>query len=107
MPAARRHLCRASPKLYTPAMGFYYGQGKPPPDDGNPGGFRETVTIIWVVFKVLALPVGALMGVLLGFVLLFYAFTVSPFLGVGLIGVGIGALVARGIWEAKHPPELR
>jgi len=88
-------------------MGFYYSQGKPPPDDGKPGGFRETVTIIWVVFKLLALPVGALMGMLLGLMLLFYAFALSPILGFGLVGLGILALVARGVWEAKHPPELR
>ena len=88
-------------------MGFYYGPGSPPPDDGNPGGFRETVAIIWVVFKLLALPVGALLGVLVAFLLLFFAFAFSPFLGFGLIGLGVAALVARAVWEARHPPELR
>jgi hypothetical protein len=94
-------------RLYTPGVGYYYGPGTPPPNDGKPDGFRETVTIILVVFKLLALPVGALMGMLLALVLLFYAFAFSPFLGFGLIGMGVAALVARGIWEAKHPPELR
>lgn len=87
-------------------MGLYYGS-PPPPRDDKPGGFRETITIIWVVFQVLALPMGLLLGVVLGFVLLFYLFSLSPFLGLGAIAAIIIALVARGVWEAKHPPELR
>ena len=87
-------------------MGFYYGSNAPPPEDKS-GGFRETITIIWVVFKVLALPLGILLGVVLGLVLLFYLFVLSPFLGFGAIAVILIALVARGVWEARHPPELR
>lgn len=87
-------------------MGFYYGPSSPPPGD-KPGGFRETVAIIWVVFKLLAVPVGALLGLIFALVLLFYAFSFSPFLGMGILGAGIAALVGRGIWEARHPPELR
>jgi hypothetical protein len=88
-------------------VGFYYGPGAPPPEDRGSGGFRETVAIIWVVFKLLALPVGILIGVLLGFVLLIYAFVFSPVLGVAVLAGGVAALAGRGIWEAKHPPDLR
>lgn len=87
-------------------MGFYYGPSSPPPGD-KPGGFRETLTIILVVFRVLAIPVAALVGVILAFVLLIYAFTFSALLGFGIIGAAVAALVARGMWEAHHPPELR
>ena len=38
-------------------MSFYYGSNQPP-DDQPPGGFKETMTIIFAVFRVLAIPVG-------------------------------------------------
>lgn len=88
-------------------MGFYYSPGNDPKKDDPPGGFRETLAIIWVVFRVLALPVGVLLGVVLGFVLLFWLFTITPYLGLGVIALLVLGLVARGIWEAKHPPEPR
>ena len=93
--------------VYTRRVGFYQGSSTPPPNEKGPGGFRETVTIIWVVFQVLAVPVGVLVGVVLGVVLLFYAFAFSPILGLTIVGAGIAALVGRGVWEARHPPELR
>jgi hypothetical protein len=86
-------------------MGFYYNAGNQPPEDDKPG-FRETLAIIWVVFRVLAVPLGVIIGVLLGLVLLFWLFTVNTLLGFGLIALGIAALIARGIWEARHPPDL-
>jgi len=86
-------------------MGFYYSSGNEPPKDDKPG-FKETLAIIWVVFRVLALPLGIIIGVLLGLVLLFWLFTVEKFLGFGLIALIILALVLRGVWEARHPPDL-
>lgn len=88
-------------------MGFYYGpSGKPPKDEPPPASWRETLAIIVVVFKTLALPLGLLLGAIFGLIAIIFAFTVSGWLGLGLIAVVVGALVARGIWEAKHPPEL-
>ncbi len=88
-------------------MGFYYGSGEPPKKDDAPeGSWRETFTIIGVVFKTLALPLGLLFGAVFGLILIIYAFTISGWLGLGLIALIIAAVVARGIWEAKHPPEL-
>ena len=92
---------------HTVAMGFYYDSGQPSPDDDKGGGFRETIAIIWVVFRVLAMPLGVLLGIVLALFGLFWLFTITPFLGVGVIGLGIAALIIRGIWEARHPPELR
>jgi hypothetical protein len=88
-------------------MGFYYNSGSPPPKDDKSGGFRETLVIMWVVFRVLAMPVGVLLGIVVGFFALFWLFTVTPYLGVTVLGLGVVGLVARGIWEAKHPPEIR
>jgi len=86
-------------------VGFYYGSSKPPKED-EPGGFKETLLIIWVVFQALALPLGILFGGIAYLVLLFVLFATNPFLGLGGILLLVGALVARGIWEAKHPPDI-
>ncbi|MGH2633017.1 MAG: hypothetical protein ACRDG3_06370 [Tepidiformaceae bacterium] len=87
-------------------MGFYYGSGQPPEDDGS-GGFREVVEIIWVVLRMLAIPLGVLLGIVVGLALIFWLFTVNPLLGLGAILLIIAAVVARGVWEAKHPPDIR
>jgi hypothetical protein len=87
-------------------VGFYYGSNQPPQED-KPGSFREAIAIMWAVFTVLAKPLALLFGVLLYFVFLFWFFTVNPFLGLALLSVPVIALVWRGIWEARHPPELK
>lgn len=87
-------------------MGFYYGSSQPPDDDPPPGSWRETFIIIWAVFKTLALPLGLLFGVVFGVILVIWAFIVNPWIGLALVLLIVGALVARGIWEAKHPPEF-
>ena len=86
-------------------MGFYYGSGEPPKNESE-SSWRETITIVLVVFKTMALPLGILFGGVFGLILVIYAFTVSGWLGLALIGLIVGALVARGIWEARHPPVL-
>lgn len=86
-------------------MGFYYGSGKPPDDE--PGGFKETLLIIWVVFQTLALPMGILLGGLSVLVLLFVLFAAHPLVGLsGLLAI-VAAVVGYGAWEAKHPPEIK
>lgn len=87
-------------------MGFYYGSGEPPKKESSESSWRETITIILVVFKTMALPLGILFGGVFGLILIIYAFTISGWLGLALIALVVGGLVARGIWEAKHPPVL-
>jgi hypothetical protein len=87
-------------------MGFYYGSNEPPKEDPPPGSWRETFAIIIAVFKALALPLGLLFGAIFGLVLLVYAFTISGWLGLAIIALGVLALAGYGVWEAKHPPEL-
>jgi hypothetical protein len=86
-------------------MGFYHGSDKDP--GGDEPGWRETISIIIVVFQVLAKPLGILLAVLFGLLFLLWAFTVHALFGLALLGILVVAIVARGIWEAKHPPELR
>lgn len=86
-------------------MGFYHGSSTPPGGD-EPGGWKETFQIILIVFRVLALPLAMLFGAILGLVMLFWLFTVHVLAGFGVIIAIVGALIARGIWEAKHPPEI-
>jgi hypothetical protein len=86
-------------------MAFYYGSNEPP-DDQPPGSWRETISIIIAVFKTLALPLGLLFGAIFGLMLLIWSFTLSPLLGLSLLGLLVAALVGYGVWEAKHPPEL-
>jgi len=90
-------------------VGFYYSSGdsNPGPDDKGPGGWGETLAIIWAVFRVLAVPLGVLFGAIFGLVALIWLFTVSVYIGFGIIALGIGLLVWRGVYEAKHPPDIR
>jgi hypothetical protein len=37
---------------------------------------------------------------------LFWLFVINGWLGLGALAVVAAALVARGVWEAKHPPDL-
>ena len=86
-------------------MSFYYGSGQPPDDDPK-GGFRETVTIILAVFRVMAVPLAVMFGGVFALVALFYIFAFSKLAGFGILAIIALALVARGIWEAKHPPDF-
>jgi hypothetical protein len=86
-------------------MAFYYGSSEPP-EDQPPGSWRETISIIFAVFRTLALPLGLLFAAIFGLMLLIWSFTVSPLIGLALLGLLVAALVGYGVWEAKHPPEL-
>lgn len=88
-------------------MGFYYGSNQPPPEDDKPAGLRDIIAISWAVFSVLALPLGLLLGIVVYLVVLFWMFSIHWTLGVTLLLLLVGSILARGIWEAKHPPELR
>ncbi len=86
-------------------MGFYYNSGQPPEDDKS-GSWKEIFQIILVVFQVMALPLGILLGGVIYLVFVFWMFSLSGWAGLGAILVVVLAVAARGIWEAKHPPEL-
>ena len=87
-------------------MGFYYNSGAPPEKEKS-GGLKEVMLITWVVFKTLALPLGVLFGGVALLLTLFFLFTFSPLAGLGGILLIIGAILARGVWEWRHPPDIR
>ncbi len=87
-------------------MGFYYGSNQPPEKDPSTSSWGDILAIILAVFKTLALPLGILFGTVFGLIAIIFAFTVSGWLGLGIVLVIAGAVVARGVWEAKHPPVL-
>jgi hypothetical protein len=83
-------------------MGFYYGSSQPPPPEKEPGGCMETLIISRAVFGILAVPLGIIVGAILGLVLLLWLFSVHVllgFVGLALIGGGV-ALYAR--WERRR-----
>lgn len=86
-------------------MGFYYNSGQDPQDEE--GGWRETLAIIFVVFRILAKPMGFLLGAIIGLVFIVWLFSITPLLGLGAIAALVLALILRGVWEARHPPELQ
>ncbi|MEO6397045.1 MAG: hypothetical protein ABIP13_01135 [Tepidiformaceae bacterium] len=86
-------------------MGFYYNSGQPP-DDEPSGGFKETITIIVAVFRVLAVPVGIMFGGIFALVALVYIFALSALAGLAIVAILVLALIARAVWEAKHPPDF-
>jgi hypothetical protein len=87
-------------------MGFYYGPGTPPDDGKDEGTLKEAFLITWTVFKILALPVGILLGGVMYLVLIFVMFDLHPAAGLGTLVLPFAAVVARAIWERKHPPVL-
>ncbi len=88
-------------------MGFYYNSGQPQPDDEKPSGIRDVIAITFAVFAALALPLGFIFGMVFYIIALFWTFSMHWALGVTWLSLLVIALVGRGIWEAKHPPELK
>ena len=87
-------------------MGFYYGSSQAPPPEDKPGGFRETVAIIWAVFSVLALPLGIIFGVLVAVAVIILLFALNAVAGGVVVLAIIMAVAGYGVWEAKHAPKL-
>lgn len=95
----------SSSNPYSRCVGFYYNSGQPPEDDKS-GSWKEIFQIVFVVFQVLAMPLAILLAGVLYLAFIFWMFSISGWLGLGSLLVIVLAVVARGVWEAKHPPEL-
>lgn len=87
-------------------MGFYYGPGSSGPEE-KPGSWKETLVIIWTVFRVLSVPLAVLFGAVAYLVLVFWLFTLHYLAGLAALLVVVLLVVARGVWEARHPPQLK
>jgi hypothetical protein len=80
-------------------MGFYHGQSQPPEPEKEPSGCMEVFIISRAVFGILALPIGIMLGIIIGIVALIALFSVAWYLGVlGLLAIG-GAIGAYARWE--------
>ncbi len=88
-------------------MGFYFGSSQAPPPEDKPGGFRETIATIWAVFSVLAVPLGIIFGLFAGAAAIIWLLTFNAVAGGVAILAIVTAVAGYGVWEAKHPPELR
>jgi uncharacterized protein (DUF2062 family) len=47
-----------------------------------------------------------MLGAIIGLVMIIWLFSITPLLGLGALAAVVLAIVLRGVWEAKHPPEL-
>jgi hypothetical protein len=87
-------------------MSFYYGSSQPP-DGDKPGSLKEALAMTWVVFSLLAKPFAFVVAGLAYLFLLFWAFNFHALAGVTAIALPLAAVAARGLWEWRHPPELK
>ena len=62
--------------------------------------------MIVALVRVLALPLALLFGAVIGLIVVIWLFLLHPAFGLAALGVIAAAIVARGVWEAKHPPKL-
>ena len=71
----------------------------------EPSGCLQTLIITRIILQILFVPLMLVAGGIAGVILFFYALTVNPLLGLGVLGLlGIG-LYFLGKWEAKRSPE--
>jgi hypothetical protein len=71
----------------------------------EPSGCLQTLVITRIVLQILFVPLLLVAGGIAGVILFFFALTVNPLLGLGvlvLLGVGLYFL---GKWEARRVPE--
>lgn len=88
-------------------MGFYYGPSTPEPEK-EPGGCMEALILTRAAFAALALPVGILLGAILGLVLLVYLFSLHWLLGLAFLGLVVAGIAWYARWERrKFPGEPR
>lgn len=113
LPPLQRDISRASDSRqavkaasYTSAMGFYYGSSEPPPEEKG-GSAKDVVMMTVAVFRVLALPLGILVGGMAGLVGLFFLFAWLPIAGLGVMATAVLAVCGYAVWEWRHPPELK
>ncbi len=86
-------------------MGFYYGPGREPKKEKEPGGCLEVLTISRAVFGILAIPLAVLIGVLLIIVAVVWLFSIFWLLGLLGIAAIAGGIAAYARWERnKYRP---
>jgi len=71
----------------------------------EPSGCLQTLIITRIILQILFFPLMLVAGGIAGVILFFYALTVNPLLGLGvLVLVGVG-LYFFGRWETSREPQ--
>ncbi|HEX5369601.1 MAG TPA: hypothetical protein VFY10_09345 [Dehalococcoidia bacterium] len=73
-----------------------------PPPPKEPSGCIQTLIISRMILQILFVPILMIVGGIMGFVALLYAFSYSPFLALFILALGVGALIALGKWEWRR-----
>ena len=99
------HSSRSTGRSYTTDVGFYYGSGQPPRRRLRwySRNHRDPLGRATMVRR----PARRVAGSHHRAAFIFWLFTINGFLGLAAILVIIAPVVARGVWEAKHPPDIR
>jgi hypothetical protein len=73
-----------------------------PQSSREPSGCLQTIFITKAILGVLFIPLGLVLGAIIIVVMTFYAFTVHPLLGLGVIVGGVAALITIAKWESRR-----
>jgi hypothetical protein len=82
-----------------------------PPPPSEPNGCIQTLVITRMIFQILFVPLLMILGALMAVMLLFFAFSENPLLGLGVI-LGFGLFIyllvrwERNRMDREHPPEF-
>jgi hypothetical protein len=82
-------------------MGFYYGRSEPPQEE-EPHGCLDVLLLTRAVFGVLLVPLGILVGTLVGIGVIIFLFSRSWVLGVAGLVLVAAAVYAYARWERHH-----
>jgi hypothetical protein len=73
-----------------------------PPPPKEPSGCIQTLVISRMILQILFVPILMIVGGIVGVVALLYAFSYNAFLGLFVLALGVGALIAMGRWEWRR-----
>ena len=69
----------------------------PPPKEDS--GCVQTAVISGIILRILLVPILLILGAILSILLALFAFAEHPLLGLGVVGVGVLAIIALSRWE--------
>jgi hypothetical protein len=73
-----------------------------PPPPKEPNGCIQTLVISRMILQILFIPILMIVGGIVALLVFIYAFSASPLLGLGVLVLGFGVLVAIGKWEWRR-----
>jgi hypothetical protein len=73
-----------------------------PPPPKEPNGCIQMLVISRMILQILFVPILMIVGGIVALLVFIYAFSASPLLGLGVLVLGFGLLVAIGKWEWRR-----